>query len=71
MTELEEKIWAAVFAKVLCDERAFNHRYNQPDREVSGFMCAEVADEAVEKFREAVSCEDAKYLLLIQEKTYE
>jgi len=66
MTDMERMIWAAAFARVYADERAQN-RFLRWEKEISGFHCAEIADEAVEKYREALRSDDSQYLLLITE----
>jgi len=59
-------IWAATFSRVFADERAHN-RMLRWEREIPAFHCAEVADEAVEKYREARKSDDAQYLLIVKE----
>ena len=67
MNEIEKMIWAAAFARVFADERAHN-RMLRWEREIPGFHCAEIADEAVETYRKAMAEDDAKYLLLRKEQ---
>ena len=70
MTPLEEKVWAAAYANEFNYYRRLyhdnaGHQYTIDD--ISGFACAEVADVAVEKLREALTGENAPYLLPVQE----
>jgi len=67
MTGLEEKIWAAAFAHAFFQEKRILNSFMK-ELKVRGFTCAEMADEAVEAFREAINGDDAQYLLPIQEK---
>jgi hypothetical protein len=65
---LEQQVWASVFAAEFSREWEFRVTHGkEPDR-LSGFSCAEVADEAVEKLREALTCEDSKYLTPVTER---
>lgn len=66
MTELEKLVWAAAFAAQHNKEYWF-HSDNHLNEEVSGYYCATIANEAVEKLREALSGDDAKYLLPVKE----
>ena len=68
MTGLEEKIWAAVFANMFCEEFSARSRLSTRPQEISGFSCAEIADVAVEKYREAIFSDDAQYLLIAKEE---
>ncbi len=67
MTALEQQVWAATFAAEFSREWEFRTRHGLDRDEISGFSCAENADEAVTKLREALTCEDSKYLLPVIE----
>lgn len=70
MTEIERAIWAAAFALEHNKEYWFiknNGLDHSQNREVNGFSCAEIADEAVGKFREALRCVDGEYLEFYQD----
>lgn len=67
MTALEQQVWAAAFAAEFSREWEFRMRHGVDPQELSGFSCAEIADVAVEKLREALTCEDSKYLLPVIE----
>ena len=64
MTNLEQQVWAAAFAEKFKLEYEFNSRVGSA---VDGFYCAEIADLAVEKLREALQCEDREYLMPVKE----
>ena len=68
MSEMEKMVWAAAFAvewKSQLDRLAPTD--TRPWKNVSGFSCAELADEALLKFREAMRCDDKEHLLPIKE----
>lgn len=70
MKELEKLVWAASFAAEFASQRKL---YNSTPGsrltidDISGYACAEVADVAVEKLREAFSEADGSYLLPVSE----
>lgn len=70
MNPLEQQVWAAAFAAAWIREYDFR-RTNPGDhltiRGISGFSCGELADEALLKFREALACDDGKYLTPMEE----
>lgn len=66
MTSLETQVWAAAFAAEFSRQHEFFTQHGKPER-VSGFNCAEIADIAVEKLREALASDDAQYLTLVKE----
>ena len=70
MNSLEEKIWTSVYAAQYISERNFKIRHLGTDWAgcVDTFHCAEIADEAVEAFRQLKEHEDYSYLLLAQEE---
>jgi len=64
MTNLETQVWAATFAAEFARERKFQMEYGGGVVEdINGFSCAEIADSAVERLREALNGDDAEYLL--------
>ena len=70
MTKTEQMIWAAAFA--LQHNRIYRlaEQYKSDvddykDLEVNGSSCGEVADDAINKFREAINSYDAKDLIFI------
>ncbi len=68
MTNLETQIWAHTFAGEFLRERKFQMEYGGGDVEtINGFSCAEIADSAVERLREALNGDDAEYLLPVIE----
>jgi hypothetical protein len=67
MTGLEQQVWAATFAAEFSREWDFRRRNGVDHQGISGFSCAEIADEAVTKLREALACDDSKYLLPVIE----
>ena len=73
MNEMERLIWAGVFAAEWSKERKFREENtsSQPGwhdpASISGFSCAEVADVAVEAYREAVTGDNGEYLLPVKE----
>jgi len=71
VTELEKLVWAASYAAEFSNERRFYSSTpgcKKTIDDISGFSCAEVADVAVAKLREAFTGEDREYLLPIREK---
>lgn len=69
MSEMERLVWAAAFAAEFSRERDFRARHaSAGDIDgISGFSCAETADVALEKYREAVRGEDREYLAPVVE----
>lgn len=67
MNAIEQYIWAAAFANIFEKERQLSLLRGEPDS-LSGFTCAEIADTAVEKYREALKHPDAEYLLVVKDK---
>jgi hypothetical protein len=70
MNEMEKLVWAAAFAAEWQANRKFNHeagRLHLSINTISGFSCAEVADVALEHYREAMTCDDAEYLIPVKE----
>jgi hypothetical protein len=70
MNELEKMVWAAAFAAEFSREYAFRFTHAVPHLPIdgiSGLSCAEIADLALDKFREAVTGDDASYLTPIKE----
>ena len=73
-TEMEKAVWAAAFAAEWAREWDFRSSHSSKQegwrdpRNISGFSCAEVADCALEAYRESVACDDAVYLIPIKEK---
>lgn len=67
MNEIEQKIWATAFANAFEEDRILFYEGGRPLADISGFACAEIADVAVEKYREAVTGPDAEYLLIVKE----
>ena len=70
MNELEKMVWAAAFANKVQKDVEFCHKYSMPIDSINGFSCAELADLAVDKLREAMISEDKKYLYPIKEMEY-
>jgi hypothetical protein len=67
----EEAIWTAAFAGAFIQEfelRAMSVGQQEAIEKTHGFTCAEIADAAVEKYREAINSDDAKHLLIVKEK---
>ena len=71
MTNLEQQVWAAAYAAEFNSERRFIqlHDANKTVEDVHGYSCAEVADVAVKKLREALTGPDHHYLLPSREST--
>lgn len=69
MGGLERMVWAAAYANEFARSLDFILKYksNQTIDNVSGFSCAEIADVAVEKLREALTGDDREYLLPVKE----
>jgi hypothetical protein len=68
MNHLEREVWATAFAAEFARERKFKMEHGGGTVEdISGFSCAEIADSAVERLREALSGDDAEYLLPVSE----
>jgi hypothetical protein len=66
MNELEKMVWAAAFANEF--GRLRDRYYNEPGSkrtvdDISGYGCAETADTAVLKLREAMTDDPEKILL--------
>lgn len=73
MNEMERMIFAAAFAAAFHKEWAFRVQH-QGTREAmeatsrsSGFSFAEIADEAVKTYRNAMQSEDRDFLLAVKE----
>lgn len=66
MTKTERDIWVAAFAAMYI--RDFDARHTGLVRggvdSISGYACAEVANAAVDKFREAMAEDDDGYLYM-------
>lgn len=70
MNNMERMVWAAAFAAEFAKERKFRDDHqvaHLPLKGISGFSCAEIADMALEKYREAITCDDAEYLIPVKE----
>lgn len=70
MNDMEKMIWAAAYAAEWQANRKFNHEAMVPHLSIdtiSGFSCAEVADVALEHYREAITGDDRKYLIPVKE----
>jgi hypothetical protein len=70
VTPLERNVWAAAFAAEFSLTRDFLHSnpgHSRTTDDISGFSCAEVADVALKKYREAVTGADREYLIPVQE----
>ena len=71
MTDLERQVWASAFVAEFSRERRFLQetpiQHGRTIDDIGGFSCAEVADVALAKFREAMACEDAQYLTPVKE----
>ena len=70
MRDMEKMVWAAAFAQAWDHEYRFrvtHRRDHLPVDGVSGFSCAELADLAVEKYREAITGDDCQYLIPVKE----
>lgn len=68
MTSLEQQVWAAAYAAEFARESAFRQAHaGYPIDAISGFSCAEIADVAVIKLREALTGDDREYLLPVKE----
>jgi hypothetical protein len=70
MSPLEQQVWAASYAAEFAKTRKFYETYGNGRfsiEDISGFSCAEVADVALEKFREAVNGPDKMYLIPVIE----
>ena len=66
MSDMEKMVWVASFAAEFSRERAFLDSHGKSIDDVSGFSCAEVADVALDKYREAIRSESAEYLTPVQ-----
>ena len=70
MDEMERMIWSAAFVAEWAETR---RRYqDDPDPHlsidtISGFSCAEVANSALEDYREASTGDDREYLIPVKE----
>lgn len=67
MGDLERQVWATAFAAEWSQEREFRRKHGGDQGDISAFSCAEQADEAVEKFRDAMGGNDAKLLIPVKE----
>lgn len=70
MNEIERQIFAAAYAAAF--ERSWNFYVEAMGVQkamdlTNGFSAAEVADQAVKKYRAALACDDAEYLLSVSE----
>lgn len=65
MNSLERAVWAAAFVAEWHKERELQRLHGIPPAD--GFSCAELADDAVQKLREAFECDDAEHLLPVKE----
>lgn len=69
MTGLESKIWAATFANAfLMEYKEARNFSDDPIASVDGYSCAELAECAVEKFRELANNENREYLTILAEE---
>jgi hypothetical protein len=60
---LERQVWAAAFVARFAEDLQFRRsRHVGGIDDISGFSCAEHADSAVTKLREALNGPDAEYL---------
>ncbi len=71
MNSLEQQVWAAAYAAEFSRERRFIqlHDANKTVEDVHGYSCAEIADVAVTKLREALTGPDQHYLMPSREST--
>lgn len=70
MNDLEKMVWAAAFAAEWQANRNFNQNAGVAHLSIdtiSVFSCAEVADVALDHYREAVTGDDRKYLTPVKE----
>jgi hypothetical protein len=67
MTEMDKLVWAAAYAAEFAQSRAFLGAHGREIDSISGYSCAEVADVALEKYREAIKSDDAEYLTPVKE----
>jgi hypothetical protein len=71
VNEIERQIFAATFAAAFWDtwKSSNDHQgvVEAINRVERGFQFAEVADLAVQSYREALSCADREYLLVVVE----
>lgn len=58
-TMVEQTVWATAFAVFTLQELNFYQKHGKDSDSVSGYSCAEQADEVLRKFREAAHHEDA------------
>ncbi len=65
MNAIERSIWTATFSNVFALEWQFKRKHieNALDS-IDGFTCAEIADVAVEKYREVLKHPDADSLMI-------
>ena len=70
MKELEQRVWAAAFSLALQHDVEFIGTYDahRGIDDISGFSCAEQADFAVVKLREALQCADSECLYPVKER---
>jgi antitoxin HicB len=59
VTMVEQTVWATAFAVFTLQELNFYQKHGKDSDSVSGYSCAEQADEVLRKFREAAHHEDA------------
>jgi hypothetical protein len=68
-TEMERMVWAAAFSAEWAREWNFRQSHSSTQggwrdpQSISGFSCAEIADCALEAYRESMTCDDAEYLI--------
>lgn len=69
MEDIEKMVWAAAFAAAHSREWDFVRRGNGSVSvdDITGYKCAEEADHCLEKFREAVVCEDREYITPVKD----
>lgn len=69
MNDTERLVWTAAFAAEFMNSRSFlqQHCSEQTIDDISGYSCAEVADVALEKYRQAINSPDAEYLIPVKE----
>lgn len=69
MNEIEKMVWAAAFAAAFQHELDFRQRHARAGDidGISGSSCAETADVALQKYREAMVAFDCEYLTPVKE----
>lgn len=66
-SDVEKLVWAAAFAAEFAQDRALLNAHGKEPDSISGYSCAEVANVAVEKYREAIKSDDAGFLMPVKE----